>query len=70
MGKRGRPKTGTGHVIYAPELFINEVNDIKQENKLVTNNDALRKIVEYSKVGREAERIYHFNFFKKRRGGK
>lgn len=62
--KKGRHK-------WCPASVIDEIEDIKQEEGLRKDADALHKMVKYSQVGREARRLITFDFkFKPRKIGK
>jgi len=50
-----------GRITYVPPSVFDELNDIKKENKLKRNSDAFREMVNYTRVGREAERLYRFD---------
>ena len=50
-----------GRITYVPPSVLDELTDIKRENKLKKNCDAFKEMVNYTKVGREAERLYNFD---------
>jgi len=53
MGKR---------VIYAPKVLVLEIEDIMREKKLKDEGVAKRHLVQYARVGREAERLWTLDF--------
>jgi len=56
--------TRKGKMIYVPNVVIKEVEDIMRENKVKLRAHALKEMVDYTKVGREAERIMKFKKFR------
>lgn len=46
-----------GKVIYVPPMVIKEMEIIKIEEGLFGNSEAMRKMVNYSKIGRETKKI-------------
>lgn len=52
-----------GRMKYLPSEVLREIDDIKAEHKIVKDNVAMRKMVDYTRVGRELERIRSLNFF-------
>ena len=55
-------------MIYVPKSLIEELEDLKQENNLQQHRPgvALIELVKYARIGREAERLWHFDFTKKK----
>jgi len=51
-----------GKMIYVPPSVMDEVRSIQKEDKEKQRADAFRKMVKYSKVGREAKRILRFRW--------
>jgi hypothetical protein len=49
-------------VIRAPKIVIDELDNIKAEEELQSNQEAFNKMVKYSQVGREARRIARLDF--------
>lgn len=49
-------------VIRAPRIVIDELDNIKAEEELQSNQEAFNKMVKYSQVGREARRIARLDF--------
>lgn len=49
--------TKKGRMVYAPSVVIDEVEDVMRDHDIHRRDEAFRKMVEYSKVGREMERI-------------
>ena len=47
-----------GQKVYVPPSILEEVEDIKREDKLSSRAEAFRMMYKYSRVGREAKRIY------------
>ena len=62
MGKKGRNK-------YVPSVVIEELGDIRREDDLVGEAEAFKKMVKYSQVGREANRLMRLDWSKKRKKG-
>lgn len=60
MAKRPR-------MMWIPGNVIAEIEDIKRENNIKSNSEALRSMVKYTQVGREAERLYTFNWSRRKR---
>ena len=58
MAKRGRMK-------YVPAIFIDELEDLKQEQDIRSGSEACRKLAKYARVGREVERIKNLDFRRK-----
>ena len=54
--------TKKGKKLYVPPVLIDEIEDIKREESLVGNSEAMRKVVEHARVGREVERIVKLDF--------
>lgn len=54
-------------VTRVPRIVIDELENIKFEEKLNDNQAAFHKMVKFSKVGREAKRIYMLDFRSPRR---
>lgn len=59
-----------GRMIYVPPTVLDEAELIMQTKQIPDRSDALREMVKYSQVGREAEQIMKldFNVFKKKKG--
>lgn len=54
----GAPKKQhKGRHAWVPDFVIDEIEDIKRENKIEKNNHAMTHLVKYARVGRELERI-------------
>jgi hypothetical protein len=53
--------TPRGRMIYVPKNVLVEAEKIMQSKK-IKRVDALNDLVKYARVGREAERIYKFDF--------
>lgn len=51
-----------GKIKYMPRIVIEELNDLKVEHKINEDCKAMEKMVEYTRVGREVERMMTFNF--------
>jgi len=51
-----------GRMIYVPPIVLEEIFTIKQEEGIDKNSLAFDKMVKYSKVGREAKRIFTLRF--------
>lgn len=50
-----------GKVKYLPKIVIGEIEDIKAEHK-VSDGEALEKMAQYTRIGREVERISRLDF--------
>jgi len=61
--------TPRGRMIYVPKNVLSEAEKIMQ-SKNIKRVAALNELVKYAKVGREAERIYKFDFRHLLGGGK
>lgn len=55
----------SGRTKYLPKIVFDEIDTIKKVHHYDRDSDALRKMVEHCRVGREVERITHGDFFKK-----
>lgn len=44
-------------MMYVPPNVMDEIDKIKRENDLVVGTEAFRKMVKYSQLGREMEKI-------------
>lgn len=51
-----------GRMRYVPYSIIDEAEDIRAEKKIKKVSDAMREMVRYSQIGREAERIIKLDF--------
>jgi len=51
-----------GGMIYAPKIVIDEMNSIRKEEQIDSAAEALKKMVKYTRVGRETRRITLFKF--------
>ena len=49
-------------VIRVPRIVIEEIENIKAEEEVQSNQEAFNKLVKYSQVGREARRIARLDF--------
>lgn len=64
-----------GKTKYFPSVVFEELEDLKTEHNINSDNEAIRKMVDYTRIGREVERIAKFKFghkptsSKKKRGG-
>jgi len=58
-----------GKMIYVPYNILDEADLIMESKEIKQRSDALRKMADYSKVGREAEQIFNLDFtiFKRKR---
>lgn len=56
MGK-SRPRP-----IWAPKIFIDEIEDIKHEENLFSDNEALASATKHIRIGREMRRIKDLDF--------
>jgi len=52
---------------YVPLFMLDEINDIKREKKLISDVEAMQKMVKYSRVSREMERLINLDWSKKRK---
>ena len=55
MAQKGRMK-------YVPAVIITEIDDLKFEHNIKTDSVAMHKMAEYTRVGREIERIMKMDF--------
>lgn len=53
-----------GRMIYVTPPMLEEVNSIMQECNIQKRCKAQEKLVEYARVGREAEKIFKYMTFK------
>jgi|TARA_Y100000310_G_scaffold337002_1_gene422971 hypothetical protein len=51
MGKK------KGRIKYCPFVVIDEIEDIKREDDITIDAEAMRKLVKYARVGRESKRM-------------
>lgn len=56
-----------GRIVYVPPVVMDEVESIKADHDVESNAEAMRKMVKYSQVGREIERIRNLDFLGRRR---
>jgi len=56
---------GKGKVTYVPKIVFDELDDLRQEEKIPQQGEAFKKMVQYSEVGREVNRIANLNFHHK-----
>ena len=56
----------TGKKKYVPQVVIEELDDIKEEYGLDTDRAAMGKMVDYTRVGREMERLMKGKIFGRR----
>jgi len=52
----------SGKKKYLPKIVIQEIEDLKFEHKITGDSVAMNKMVEYTRVGRELERMMKLNF--------
>lgn len=57
-----------GRMVYVPPVIIEELESIKEDHSLIKNTEAYRKMVKYSRLGREFEKIRRDEPIRKRRG--
>jgi len=50
-----------GKIIYAPSLLILEIEDIKREDKLDKNAEAIYELLKYARAGRETKRFWNMD---------
>jgi len=53
-----------GRMGYLPAFVLEELNEIKQEKKLIKNNIAFYEMVRFARVGRELDRLRKLDFSK------
>lgn len=51
-----------GKMKYLPKVVIDEIDDLKLEHNLQQDHVAMEKMVDYTRVGRELERMMKLNF--------
>lgn len=56
-----------GRAVFAPGIVIEEINDIMREDNIFEQSEAFRKLVKYSREGREVGRILNLNWSKKKK---
>lgn len=56
-----------GKLLYVPSGILEEISDIKREDKLTSNADAFREMVKYTRVARELKRMMNLDWRKKAR---
>lgn len=61
---------GKGKLIYVPKIVLEELGNVKLQTGTNKNSLALSEMCNYSKVGREVERIMHFGNPPRKRGRK
>jgi hypothetical protein len=54
--------TTRGRMKYFPPVLIDELNDLKMEEKITIDHEAINKLVKYARIGREANRIMNLKF--------
>jgi len=59
--------TKKGRLMYCPSSVIDELESIRYDKELDKKCEAFRKMVKYSQVGREMEKISKLQFGKKKR---
>jgi hypothetical protein len=47
----------TGKIRYIPSVVVDEVEDIRRENNVYDQAEAMKQLIKYARVGREMERI-------------
>jgi len=50
-----------GKIIYAPSLLVLEIEDIKREDKLDKNAEAIYELLKYARAGRETKRFWNMD---------
>jgi len=50
--------------MYIPPVVIDEIQDLKREDDIEANVEAFKKMVKYTRVGREVQRLAKFDFRK------
>jgi len=58
----GEKKRKAGNTIYVPPIVKLEVEDIMREDRIPTRADAFKKMVDYTRAGRELKRIRMLDF--------
>lgn len=53
-----------GRMSYIPPIIIDEMEDIRRENGIGKQAEALKEMVRYARVGREMERIIKLDWNK------
>ena len=65
-------KSPRGRYKYIPSIVVEELEDIKMEDDILSDAEAFRKMAKHARIGREVERIAKFRFdwkpAKKKRG--
>lgn len=47
-------------MVYIPTIIIDEIEDIRREDKVNSRVDAFKELVQYARVGREVKRLTDF----------
>jgi Zn-dependent peptidase ImmA (M78 family) len=55
-----------GKIKYIPVFLLDELQDIKREKQIHTDIEAMQKLVKYSRVSREMERLINLDWSKKK----
>jgi len=50
-------KVKRGKMMYVPSIVIEQLEDLKQEEKILSRPEAFRSMAKYSEVGREIKRV-------------
>lgn len=53
-----------GRIKYCPYVVIDEIEDIKREDEISIDAEAMRKLVKYARVGRESKRMMSLDWSK------
>ena len=51
-----------GRVVYVPPNVFDELDSIKRDESICSTADAFREMVKFSRVGREAKKIFTLRF--------
>ena len=50
-------KVKRGRMMYVPNVVIEQLEDLKQEENILSRPEAFRSMAKYSEVGREVKRV-------------
>lgn len=56
----------SGRVMYIPLVVIDELEDLMREDEITTQVEGFHKLIKYTRVGREVNRMRTLDFSKKR----
>ena len=57
------PNNKKGRLVWAPQIVITELNDIKEELKIDKDGEAFKELARAARLGREASRLAKLDLF-------